>query len=63
MTDGWGLAGAVLGSWELAAILTGRVPTVSRTVCGLRGRWPAFTTAVVVGWAAGTTAHLLTYRP
>jgi hypothetical protein len=60
---GWGIVGATLGCWELAAFTTGRVPTVSSTVCSARGRWPLAASVVVLVWAAGTARHLLTYQP
>lgn len=61
--NGWGIIGAALGTWELAAVVTGRVPTVSATVCRARTRWPLLADALVLAWAAGTARHLLTYRP
>ena len=61
--NGWGLCGILLGSWELAAIATGRVPTVSLTVARARHRYPSVTDALVLAWAVGTARHLLTYQP
>ena len=60
--NGWGVCGAMLGSWELAAFATRRVPTVSAAVCRVRGRYPVVAGVVVLVWAAGTARHLLTYR-
>lgn len=58
----WGVCGICLGLWELAAFTTRRVPTVSRTVACARHRWPYLTGTLVVGWAAGTAAHLLRHE-
>lgn len=62
MRHGWGVVGVILGLWEASAWATGRLPTVSATVCRARERWPAATDALVLVWAAGTARHLLTYR-
>lgn len=63
MKHSWGICGAILGSWELLALTTGRVPTISLTVHQARVRWPTFTDAIVLTWAAGTVRHLFTYQP
>ena len=61
--NGWGVCGVVLGTWEAAAILTGRVPTVSLAVARARHRYPTLADALVLAWAVGTARHLLTYQP
>lgn len=53
----YGAVATVTGVWELAA-LTGRVPTVSRTVRAACRRWPVFRFAVCL-YTAGLTRHLL----
>lgn len=63
MKHGWGVAGAVLGSWELVALTTGRVPTISLTVHRARTKRAAAVDALVFLWAFGTVRHLLTYKP
>ena len=60
--NGWGVCGAMLGFWELAAFATRRVPTVSAAVSRSREKFPVLTDALVLVWAAGTARHLLTYR-
>lgn len=63
MKHGWGIAGATLGAWELAALTTGRVPTISLTVHRARSKRAAVVDMVVLLWAFGTVRHLLTYKP
>lgn len=63
MRHGWGIAGAALGTWELVALTTGRVPTISLTVHRARSRRAAVTDVLILLWAFGTVRHLLTYKP
>lgn len=63
MKHSWGILGAVLGTWELFALTTGRVPTISDTVYRARSVSPNVTDALVFVWACGTVRHLLTYQP
>lgn len=54
----YGAGLVVLGVWEAAALASrGRIPTVSRTCSGRRGRQ-----AVLVLWMTGAAAHVVRHR-
>jgi hypothetical protein len=55
----WAATAIILGIWESFAVITKKIPTISKTVVLARKHQPRPTEAAVLLWLAGLGAHLL----